>query len=390
MPDPTASLLSITRVVCETSDLTETLRLICRELAHLALAETVASYLLDAEGRDIRPVAAYHVPKHTLPLLSTTTLPVAAQGFAESVFSAGHVTWSADVQNDPRFASPLFRVFPHRSGLIIPLAVDGAVAGAFYLVWWGERREFRDGVATALETTGQLVGLLLKNAQLKREAEAGRTAAEAAARRYRLFFERDLAGVLWTRRDGQIIDCNESVARLLGYASRQEVLAHNAAEFYLDPSDRVAVLAGLEPGGTADGRELRWRRRDGTPIWLRVNLRATEDGSFEGVLLDISDQRRVAAAEREAAELRAVASLAATTAHEINNPLAILLGQLSLLDRELPERVAKITGAAERIRDIVSRMTHITRVEVIRHPAGSLPPMLDLKKSGDPSDSQQR
>ena len=385
VPEATSSLVTIARAVNGTTDLTEALRLVCRELARLTLAETVAAYLLDVEGKEIRPAAAYHVPKHTLEVLTTTALPLAAQGFAQSVFTAGHVAWSDDVQNDPRFAFPLFRAFPHRSGLIIPLSVDGAVAGAFYLVWWQEQRQVPEGVVTVLETIGQLVGMLLKNAQLARVAETRRRSAEAAEGRHRLLFDRNLAGVLWTRRDGRIVDCNESLARLLGYDSRQEVLGHDVQSFYMNQADREGVLAGIAPGGMADGRELYWRRRDGTPVWLRVNLRATAEGWFEGILIDISSEKRVAQAERAASELRAVAMLAAATAHEINNPLAILLGQLTMLAREYPEnaRTAKIVAAAERIRDIVSRMTNITRIEASEQYPGTSPPMLDIRKSGD-------
>src|SRR5205807_2868187 len=142
---------------------------------------------------------------------------------------------------------------------------------------------------------------------------------------YRLLFERNLAGVLWNDASGRIIDCNESLARMLGYDSRAEVLRHNVRDFYVDPGDRAKVLAGMEPGGTVSGRELRWRRRDGTLMWLRVNLRAADNGLFEGILIDISDEKRLAQADREATELRAISKLTATTAHEINNPLAVLV-----------------------------------------------------------------
>src|SRR5438034_7665735 len=151
MPDATSSLLTIARAVNETTDVTEALRLVCRELARLTLAETVAAYLLDVEGKEIRPAAAYHVPKHTLEVLTTTALPLAAQGFAQSVFTAGHVAWGDDVQNDPPVAFPLFRAFPHPAGLIIPLSVDGAVAGALYLAWGQEQRQGPAGVGPLLE-----------------------------------------------------------------------------------------------------------------------------------------------------------------------------------------------------------------------------------------------
>ncbi len=210
-------------------------------------------------------------------------------------------------------------------------------------------------------------------------------ALQESEERYRLLFERNLAGVLWTRRDGTVVDCNESFARLMGYESRESVLPHHVADFYMDLNDRKAVLSGLEPGGMTSGRELCWRRRDGTPVWLRVNLRATDAGLLEGILVDISDEKRLAETEREAAALRAVAAVAGAAAHEINNPLTVLLGQVTLLGRENPgsARIARIVEAAGRIRDIVGRMARITRVEMFEHTSANLPPMLDLRKSTD-------
>src|SRR2546421_6624175 len=114
MVETTQSLRAIARAISETTDLTETLRRVCRELSRLTRAETVAAYLLDAEGTEIRPVAAYHVPAHTLELLQATALPVAAQGFAESVFTAGRGGWGDDGQNEPPVSLPLFPVFPHQ------------------------------------------------------------------------------------------------------------------------------------------------------------------------------------------------------------------------------------------------------------------------------------
>src|SRR5438552_15218960 len=145
MPDATSSLVTIARAVNGTTDLTETLRLVCRELARLTLAETVAAYLLDVEGKEIRPAAAYHVPKHTLEVLTTTALPLAAQGFAQSVFTAGHVAGGGDVQEDPPFAFPLVCAFPHPPGPVLPLLGDRAGAGALFLVWRGEERRVPDG-----------------------------------------------------------------------------------------------------------------------------------------------------------------------------------------------------------------------------------------------------
>ncbi len=94
--------------------------------------------------------------------------------------------------------------------------------------------------------------------------------------------------------------------------------------------------------------------------------------------------------ERErATELRAVALLANAASHEINNPLAALMGSLELLAARLPEGgheaelVERALGSGERIRDIVHRMNRITHIERLPGQTG-LPDLLDIKRSSVP------
>ena len=91
---------------------------------------------------------------------------IADQRGFDAVFRSGQVIWSDDLPSDPRFAIDLFRRFPHQSGLIIPLFLDGQVAGAFYLVWWRTRRRFEEADLAPLEAVGEQAGVLLRNARL--------------------------------------------------------------------------------------------------------------------------------------------------------------------------------------------------------------------------------
>ena len=101
---------------------------------------------------------------------------------------------------------------------------------------------------------------------------------------------------------------------------------------------------------------------------------------------DVVESRAAEVARREAGELRALTLLARAAAHEINNPLMIVTGGLSILVKRLPagsEEAAwaeRAREAAGRITDIIRRMNEITRVEEVP-PHGSLPPMLDIRKS---------
>ena len=162
----TAALLAVARVASATTDFVEALRLICRELARLTGAETVAAYVRRAEGGELRPVAAYRVPKHALEGLASTGLTAEDQRGFDAVFRSGRLLWSDDLPRDPRFAIDLFRRFPHQSGLVIPLFIDGRVAGAFYLVWWTARRRFEEAELAPLEAIGEQAGVLLRNARL--------------------------------------------------------------------------------------------------------------------------------------------------------------------------------------------------------------------------------
>ncbi len=162
----TAALLAVARVASATTDFGEALRLICRELARLTGAETVSSYVRQAEAAELRPVAAYHVPKDALEVLATARLTADEQRGFDAVFQSGRVIWSDDLPNDPRFAIPLFRRFPHQSGVVIPLFIDGQVAGAFYLVWWTQRRRFQEADLDTLGAIGEQAGVLLRNARL--------------------------------------------------------------------------------------------------------------------------------------------------------------------------------------------------------------------------------
>ena len=125
------------------------------------------------------------------------------------------------------------------------------------------------------------------------------------------------------------------------------------------------------------------------PLWLDF-LTLCLIGIGAGAVLfgDIVNSRAAEKARREAAQLRAVASLARAAAHEINNPLTAVLGGLALVNRTVqPDSnaarwIAGATTGAEQIRDIVKHMNRITQIEEVES-AGPLPPMLDIRKSGD-------
>jgi two-component system cell cycle sensor histidine kinase/response regulator CckA len=125
--------------------------------------------------------------------------------------------------------------------------------------------------------------------------------------RYQLLFDQNVAGFYRTAADGRVLGCNSTFARMLGYASQDEVLGCQAQQFYFSGEERDRFLKDLEREGSLVNSELRLRRKDGSSIWVVENVAATCDSQgkvtlIEGTMVDITAHRRAEDALRESQE----------------------------------------------------------------------------------------
>jgi PAS domain S-box-containing protein len=206
--------------------------------------------------------------------------------------------------------------------------------------------------------------------------------------RGRLRVDQNLAGMFWTTGDGRILEANESFAHTLGHTAPAELRGRHLGEFYVDPARWDRLLAGLRVARTVANLEVALRRSNGSVVWVLMSVvRGGEDPSagIEGSIVDITARKRADDLLRETEALRSVAALATAAAHEINNSLNVLKGNLQLLsprvDGELvAAHLTPALDAAKAIEEIVGRMNRIMRLELAEQCA-SLPEMLDLRKS---------
>ncbi len=218
---------------------------------------------------------------------------------------------------------------------------------------------------------------------------------ELSPQRYRELVEQsrglicihDLAGVL--------LSVNRAAAERLGYTP-EELVGRSLGDL-LAPAVRhlfPEYLARIQRAATDEGLMLVVTRAGDERIWSYSNVRGQEPGGPEYVLghaHDITDIKRSDAREGEAEALRSVGQLALATAHEINNPLTVIIGSLQLMVArgQVPDEAAgyveRVIKAAEQIRDTVRNMSRITRLELSRQ-APQLPAVLDLTKSSAPRD----
>jgi PAS domain S-box-containing protein len=116
--------------------------------------------------------------------------------------------------------------------------------------------------------------------------------------RFTELFETLQEGVYFTTPGGVMLDCNMALVRMLGYDSKQEILAVDTRQLYFDPADRAGVLREMEESGSMRTREVVLRRKDGNPIIVLNTGRAVSDGSgrvvrYQGAFIDVTQQRQM-------------------------------------------------------------------------------------------------
>ncbi|HEV3166714.1 MAG TPA: PAS domain S-box protein [Isosphaeraceae bacterium] len=120
--------------------------------------------------------------------------------------------------------------------------------------------------------------------------------------RYRLLFERNLAGVLRISSDGTIRDCNESAAKILGFRNSAQTSSASIWAMLVDDSERVELLAKIEKDRILQNYILHIHKRDNNEIWILANITTTErkDGTWDiqMTIVDITDRKKTESALR--------------------------------------------------------------------------------------------
>jgi PAS domain S-box-containing protein len=120
-----------------------------------------------------------------------------------------------------------------------------------------------------------------------------------------VLFSENVAGVSLTTPEGRIVDCNEACARILGFDSKETMLAHcDAWDFYFSRAERESLIDRLRTQGISPVEEVCLRARGGTPIWVtaRRTVASYVDGVpelLQGTFVDITAQKKAEARLRD-------------------------------------------------------------------------------------------
>ncbi len=136
----------------------------------------------------------------------------------------------------------------------------------------------------------------------------------------------------------RFLQVNPALAKMFGFDSVAEFMSRPVAKLFEDPREGRSVVEEILDQGFIRDRELRLRKKDGTPIWGALTARAQfdEEGDLkwiDGIVEEITERKEAALDKQRlqdqlahSEKLAALGRLTQNIAHEIRNPLTSVGG----------------------------------------------------------------
>ena len=235
--------------------------------------------------------------------------------------------------------------------------------------------------------------------------------------RYRSIFDNAIDGMFQSTPEGQFITANASLAKMYGYVSVEELctsISDISQQLYVRPDRRSDFMRTVLRNGEVSDFEAQIYCKNGTILWISETVRSVKDAQnnlmfYEGTVKDITDRKRnseilrVRSSELEETliqlrhsqakllqqeKMSSLGQLVAGMAHEINNPVSFISGNLVYAEqyfedlvqafhdaglvpgddlefvlKDLPILLQSIRTGADRIRLIVQALKNFSRLD---------------------------
>jgi two-component system cell cycle sensor histidine kinase/response regulator CckA len=241
----------------------------------------------------------------------------------------------------------------------VPLKVNHHILGALVLKSYSKNTHFRERDQDVLTLISQQLAAAIDR---KRNEQALRRSEVC----YRSLVQTAVYGIYRSSLEGHFLDVNPALIGMLGYNSALEVLALDPqADVFADPAEYLRLVDEFRRTGRMDGFEVRWKRKDGALITVRISGRAVAGGDepadvLEAIAEDITERRVLEDQFRQAQKMEAVGRLAGGIAHDFNNLLMVISGYTEVLLDQLTVG-HPMYAKAEAIQQASDRATTLTR-----------------------------
>jgi two-component system, cell cycle sensor histidine kinase and response regulator CckA len=235
---------------------------------------------------------------------------------------------------------------------------------------------------------GLTISAVLYTVRVALMAHRQRTVAEAlksSEARYRTLFDRNMAGVFRSTTEGRLLEFNEAFAKMFGY-ERSELVGKPSHELYYGGAEERARLIQARRHDPSKQFEVRYKRKDGTPLLAvqNISIQQFKDGEIiEGTLIDITRRQMLEEQLRQSQKMEAVGRLAGGVAHDFNNLLTVITGysQMSMEETapgsSLHEHAQQVYEASQRAAALTRQLLAFSRQQVLQPQVVSLNKILE-------------
>ncbi len=214
-------------------------------------------------------------------------------------------------------------------------------------------------------------------------------------KKYRSIFDDSLEGMFQSSYDGKFITVNRSLAEMLGYESKEELMQLNLmSDLYKDHKERLKLIEILKERGEVEDYTVTLLKKDGSELIARLNDRIVEDDfsgeiHFEGSIRDITkeveeenrrketevklveEKKRADKLAEEARKLNIIKSqFLANMSHEIRTPMNGIIGYLTLIEKdvydskeEMKQFALGAKQSAESLLEIINDILDLSKIE---------------------------
>jgi PAS domain S-box-containing protein len=233
-----------------------------------------------------------------------------------------------------------------------------------------ELKDYQDHLEQVVEE--RTADLKETNAELEREiAEHTRTeeALRESEKKYRDLVDNPLVGVFQSNLKGDLLFVNEALARMNEFGDAQEMMAEGVLARYKHPERRDVLIDLLKRDGKVDNFELDILTKSGKSINILINA-VLEGETISGMVLDISERKRLEEQLRHAQKMEALGTLTGGVAHEFNNIMTAILGYGGFLEEEIGKdsslrgHVDMIVASAERAARLTESLLAYSRKQI--------------------------
>jgi len=394
-----SALNEISDIVSQSLELEDILSAVLDKLKQVLSLDIVLIFLLDRDKQELKLITHKEVSEEFIAGLKGLKV---GEGFNGLVAQTGEPLVIEDASQDPRLTRETVIREGIKAEVIVPLKAKGRVVGTLAAAM-RKSRQFHDEEVELLTTIGSQIGIGIENSQLYQREHLAAQQALASEKRYRELFE-DAHDAIWIHdSNGNIIAVNKATEELTGYSSK-ELLQMNVRDFLAEEGISLArqIRRKLFLGETVEQPyEQRLISKDGTARVLKLTTNLIrEEGKlkgFQNIARDVTKEKemqdKLRATYRELSEshqklkesqeqliqaekLTSLGQLAASIAHEVNNPLSGVLAYTQLLTKKIKANNISKDISLNYLSKMESELTRSTNL--IRH-------LLDFARQSPPA-----